>query len=89
MPPAEASTRFSTTSCRSTRPRPAPMAARTATSLRRADARASCRLAMFTHAIVRTTSTQPNRINNERRACPMSTSVNGVTRSRGADASFG
>src|SRR5947208_3204310 len=36
MPPAEASTRFSTTSCRSTRPRPAPMAARTATSLGRA-----------------------------------------------------
>ena len=53
------SSTLSVSSCRTIRPRPAPMAARTDISRARAVARASNRLATFAHAISRTSVTAP------------------------------
>ena len=50
-PPAVASTSTSVRCCRTTRPRPAPSAMRTATSRRRSDARATSRFDTLTHAM--------------------------------------
>ena len=55
-PPATDSTRLSLNSCRTRRPRLAPIASRTAISLRRSAARESSRLAMLAHAV---SSTMP------------------------------
>ena len=61
-PPAAASTPLSTSSWRTSRPRPAPRAARTASSVRRATERASRRLAMLAQAIRSTKTTAPSSI---------------------------
>ena len=58
--PATASSRPSVSSCRSSRMRPEPRAARTANSRCRVDERPSSRLATFTQAISRTTLTARN-----------------------------
>ena len=58
-PPKRASTRFSVNNCRTNRQRLAPNAKRTATSLFRAVARASKRLARLTQAMSITTPTSP------------------------------
>ena len=57
MPPATASIRPSVASCRTRRQRPAPSAARVASSGSRAAPRASSRLATFNEAISNTTAT--------------------------------
>src|SRR2546425_8394913 len=54
VPPKDASTTLSVRSCLTTRPRPAPKAARMASSSPRAPARASVRFATLTQAIMRT-----------------------------------
>ena len=59
-PAATPSSRLSARSCRNSRPRPAPSAARTAISCRRPVARASSRLATLTHAISSTSVTARN-----------------------------
>ena len=58
-PPIAASTRLSATSWRTMRQRLPPMAARTASSRSRAEARTSSRLATFAHAISSTNTTAP------------------------------
>ena len=58
-PPSAASTRLSATSCRTRRHRLPPIAARTASSRSRAEARTSSRLATLAHAIRRTNPTAP------------------------------
>ena len=56
-PPANASTRHSVNTCRTTRPRVAPIANRTATSRRRVVPRASRRFATFAQTMSSTTTT--------------------------------
>ena len=55
--PAKDSSALSTSSWRTMRPRPAPMASRTAISFCRAEARASNRLATLAQAMSSTTAT--------------------------------
>ncbi len=59
-PPANDSMRLSVSSCRMMRPRPAPMAARTAISRLRVVARASSRFATFAQAMSSTKLTAPS-----------------------------
>ena len=59
-PPATASTRLSVSSCRISRPRPAPSAVRTAISRRRAAPRATSSPATFAQAISSTNPTAPS-----------------------------
>ena len=59
VPPAVERSTLSVSNCRITRTRPAPRADRTATSVRRAGPRASCRPATFAHAINSTKATAP------------------------------
>ena len=59
-PPTNDSMRLSVSSCRMMRPRPAPMAARTAISRLRVVARASSRFATFAHAMSSTKLTAPS-----------------------------
>ena len=59
-PPAAPISRLSVRSCRTSRPRPAPIAARSAISRSRTDARASSRFATFVHAISSTQATAPS-----------------------------
>ena len=63
-PPIEPSSKLSVRSCRQILFRLAPSAARIASSFWRAVARASNRLATFTHAINNTNATTPSRINS-------------------------
>ena len=63
-PPARPSTTLSARNCCTSRQRPAPSAARTATSRVRPLARASSRLATFTQATRRTSVTAPSRISS-------------------------
>jgi hypothetical protein len=58
-PAAAASSMPSVSICRRTRPRPAPIASRTAISRRRVVARPNSRLARFAHAINRISATIP------------------------------
>ena len=67
MPPPTASSRPSANSCRAITPRLAPMATRTATSLRRAAALATARFVRLTHAIRRTKPTAPRSTSDARR----------------------
>ena len=64
MPPITDSVTLSVNSCRTMRPRPAPIAARSAISRLRAVARTSRRLATFAHAISSTKPTAPPRISS-------------------------
>ena len=59
-PPVRPSSRLSVSSWRTSRPRPAPMAARNASSRSRTDARASSRFATLVHAISSTHATAPS-----------------------------
>jgi hypothetical protein len=59
-PPATASSRLSASSCRTTRQRPAPSAARIEISRDRPTARESIRFATFAHAIISTNPTAPS-----------------------------
>ena len=59
IPPRRLSTRLSVSNCPTRRQRPAPRAARTASSLRRVAPLASSRLATFAQAISRTIATAP------------------------------
>ena len=59
-PPISASSRLSVSTCRVSRPCPAPSAARIANSPRRCAPRASSRLVTFTHAMARTSVTAPS-----------------------------
>ena len=59
--PHAASNRLSLSICRTSRPREAPMASRTATSRERAAARANIRFARLAQAISRTTAVTPSR----------------------------
>jgi hypothetical protein len=59
-PPARLSSRLSVNIWRARRPRPAPSAARIASSFRRAAARASMRLATLAQASATSASTAPN-----------------------------
>ena len=67
-PPITDSSTLSVSSCRMMRPRPAPIAARSATSRLRAVARTSSRLATLAHAISRTKATAALRISSVGRA---------------------
>ena len=67
-PPQTASSALSVSSCRTSRPRPAPSAARIASSRSRPSIRASVRLATFAHAISRTMPVMPSRISSISRA---------------------
>ena len=77
--PASASSRLSVRSCRTTRQRPAPSAARIASSRRLPPARISSRLATFAHATSRTSVTAPSRISSGSREEPVSCSRIGTT----------
>ena len=63
-PPASESSTLSVSSCRMMRPRPAPIAARTAISRLRPVARTSSRFATFAHAMSSTRPTAPSRIHS-------------------------
>ena len=67
--PASPSTSDSVSSWRTTRHRPAPSARRSATSLRRAEPRASSRFATLAQAASSTRLTSPMRTSNDRRYC--------------------
>ncbi len=75
MPPSTARTRLSASTCRTMRPRPAPMAARIASSRERAARRASSRLATLPQAISSTSATAARRISNRSRYSPTRTLV--------------
>src|SRR5207253_2557117 len=62
IPPSTERGKVSVTSWRMIRPRPAPRAVRTATSVLRDAARASNRPATFAHPMIRTNATAPCRI---------------------------
>ena len=79
MPPASARTMLSVNSCLTSRPRPAPRAARIATSCWREPARASSRLATLTHAMSNTNATAPRRTSNAVRTLPTIASCSGAT----------
>ena len=72
MPPATPSTRLSASSWRIRCPRPAPSAARIASSRRRPVARAMSRLETFAHAISRTSPTAPWMTSSASRTSPTS-----------------
>ena len=76
-PPAAPSSRLSVISCRISRPRAAPSAARIASSRMRPDARASRRLATFAQAMSRTTPTAPSRMRSAWRTSPTIFSCSG------------
>ena len=78
-PPMAASTRFSVSSCRTSRPRPAPSAARSDSSRRREVERASCRLAMLAQAMSRISATKPSRMSSVGRVFPTRYSRSGTT----------
>ena len=85
-PPAAASTRLSVSNCVTIRRRPAPSAARTASSRVRTVARASTRLATFAQHRSSTKPTTPrNRIDVSRRSRPISNSRIGVIVRRRGD----
>ena len=67
-PPASDSSTLSTTSCRASRHREQPSAARTASSGWRAAPRARTSPATFTHAIVSSSATAPSNIHSRARA---------------------
>ena len=85
-PPAAASSRLSANCARARRPTPAPSAARTARSVRRAAPRISSRLATFTLAMSRTSSTAPNRARTVGRVSPTTMASNGCTAARNSSA---
>ena len=89
-PPAKAKTRLSVRSWRTRRSRPAPMAERTASSLRRISARANSRFARFVHAINSTHSAAPSKaLSNIRERSEMSRSRSPVTRTFTSSFSLG
>ncbi len=67
MPPSAARTRLSVSTCLTMRPRPAPIAARIASSRCRAARRASSRFATLPHAISSTSATAARRMNRRSR----------------------
>ena len=71
IPPAPASITLSVSNCRMTRQRPAPMAARIASSLCRTAARASSRLATLAQAIKSTKATAPSNTSSAVRTEPV------------------
>ena len=73
------SSRLSVSRPRASCQREAPRAARTLTSRPRAVARASIRLATFTHAMSSTNATAPSKRNIQPRALPTIDSCSGVT----------
>src|ERR1051325_2012008 len=80
VPPAAASIRLSARSCLTSRPRPAPSAARSANSRVREAARASSRLATLAQAINKTNPTAPNSIHSIRRTFSTSRSLSQTSR---------
>ena len=78
-PPAEESTRDSARNCRMRRPRPAPRAARTASSLRRADVRVNSNPATFAQATSRSRPTAPKSVKKAVRTSPTMASAKGAT----------
>ena len=79
-PPMTESTRLSVSSCRPMRRRPAPSAARTASSRARTLARAMSRLATFAQQMSSTKPTTPRKSSEvSRRSRPMSASCSGST----------
>ena len=78
-PPHPASSTLSVSSWRTTRPRAAPIAERTANSRWRPAARASSRLATFAHAISSTSATAPNSTSSAVRTSPVVASRIGTT----------
>ena len=76
-PPASERITHSVSSWRTSRPRPAPSAARTAISDSRAAARASSRLATLAQAMSSTKPTAPSRTSTERRMSPTIASCSG------------
>ena len=79
MAPSPASTRLSIRNCVINRPRPAPSAARTATSRRRTAPRDISRFARLTHAISRIAADAPSSTISDVCVLPASSSRNGVT----------
>ena len=79
-PPMTQDATLSRSSCRSTRPRPAPTDTRTAISLLRADIRASSRSATLVHATRSTKPTPASRTVNPRRTFRTIRSARGATR---------
>ena len=79
-PPASPSTSASVTSCRASRPRPAPSAVRTASSRDLAVARTSIRFATFTQAIRNTSETAPSRTESAVRTPDTRLSARGMSR---------
>ena len=79
VPPTDASNKLSASNCPTIRPRPAPIAARTANSREREVARASSRPAKFAHTMSKTNPTAPNSIHNFGRMSDTSTSFRGRT----------
>ena len=77
-PPPAASTTLSMRSCRASRPRVAPSAARTPSSLDRAAPRPSSSPATFTHARTRTTVAAPASAVSVDSAVPTISSFNGT-----------
>ena len=77
--PSPASTRLSIRNCAINLPRPAPSAARTATSRRRTAPRDSSRFARLTHAISRTAADAPSSTISDVCVLPASSSRKGVT----------
>ena len=78
-PPASERTRLSASNWRTSRPRPAPSAARTASSRWRAVARASRRLATFAQAMRSTKATAPASTKSAGRMSPVSCCRSGTT----------
>ena len=79
-PPASDSSRFSVTSCFTSRPRPAPAAARSASSFCRPTPATRSRLATFAQPMSRTKPTVPTRKVSMRSVPRNSDSCNGTTR---------
>ena len=81
-PPVTANRMLSVRSCRTTRPRLAPRAARIANSRVRPVERASRRLAMLTHAISRTKPTAPSKTQRRGATSPTMSCLSGTRRFR-------
>ncbi len=79
-PPTAPSATLSVSSCLRIAPRPAPIAARSATSRSRPPARASSRFAMLTHAITSSRPTAPMSASSAGFTGPASCSCSGTTR---------
>ncbi len=77
--PSAVSTQLSVISCRSSRPRPAPTAVRTAISRRRASDRAISRLATLAQAMSRTNATAAISVSSAGRSAPNSSTSSGLT----------